>query len=123
MDCRNEVPAESAARMASNTSAGVTVIGSLWMVSPAAVARLATISSSSWLGLPMPMSANVVGRPTLIRKCQNFLDHGFWLRLKHELSDEPERYFFAVHVSMGTCCGSETVVDGMGGGKPGRLKT
>jgi hypothetical protein len=68
MDCRNEVPAESATRMASSTSAGVTMIGSLWMVSPAAVARLATPSRSSWLGLPMPMSANVpAGRPAFSR--------------------------------------------------------
>jgi alpha-galactosidase len=65
MECRNEVPAASAACMASSTSAGFTVIGSLWMGSSGAVARLATVSSSSSPGLPMPMSANVVGRRTL----------------------------------------------------------
>ncbi len=36
--------------MASTTSAGVTTIGSLWMVSPGAAARLAAVSRSSWLG-------------------------------------------------------------------------
>jgi hypothetical protein len=49
MDCRKEVAAESAARMAFTSCAGVTVIGSLCIVSPGAVARSATRSSSSWL--------------------------------------------------------------------------
>jgi hypothetical protein len=51
--------------MASTTRSGVTIIGSLRMVSPGAVARLATRSSSSWLGLLMPIAAKVFGRPML----------------------------------------------------------
>ncbi len=78
MDRRKKMPAESAARMASTTSFGIIGIGSLCMVSPGVVARSATISRSSGAGLPMPMSANVVGRPTLFEnaKTSSTIDTG-----------------------------------------------
>jgi hypothetical protein len=55
-------------------------------------------------------------------KCQNFLDHGLWLRLEHELSDEPEGNFFAVHVVMGARRGGKAIVNGVCSSKSRRLE-
>lgn len=50
-------------------------------------------------------------------KCEDFVDGELWLRLEHELSDEPERNFFAVHVFMRARRGGKTVMNGVGRSK------
>src|SRR5262245_13831628 len=63
------LPDASAARMASATMSAWTSKGSLWIVSPLAVARVATCWSNSLGNSTKPMSANVIGRPTSVAKC------------------------------------------------------
>src|SRR6516162_3286776 len=63
------LPRASAARMASATMSGRTSNGSLWMVSPFAVARFATCWSNAGGRSVKPISASVTGRPTSVAKC------------------------------------------------------
>ena len=63
-------PIASAAMIESATISGSTSNGSLWMVSPAAVARTAIFCRSSFGKSVRPMSANVIGKPTSLANAQ-----------------------------------------------------
>ena len=115
-------PIASAARMASATMSGVTSNGSLWMVSPGAVARRAIGASRSRGILVRPMSANVIGSPTSDEKPSTSLHSRARGSFENQLHQKAEGDLFTVEIRVGLMRGGQAVVDGMGRCQPRRLE-
>ena len=107
----------SATRIASATISGVTSNGSLWIVSPGAVARRAIGSSRSRVSPSSPMPARVIGRSHLGGEPQHLLDGRARRPFEHQLHQQSEGDLLAVEIGVGLGRGGQAVVHGVRGGQ------